>query len=281
LRNTRVILTLHDINNHFAFKPAPDAKRWVRFIGKRALIKIVKEFNVISSTMVDYLKNKLPTTKKVHCIPGRVFDETRSETLPDDLINSIRIVIPGSIDQRRRNYEIVFDLLHQIDQKNLQISLVLLGGISEHGKEILDKCKLYVSRLANLKFFQTDVVDQPVFDREMELAHFVLIPSVIHTVIFDGISETYGLSMSSGTIFDAIKHAKPVIIPEQLAVPDNVESSCFKYATGADIIHFLESFFIRPEKYQEWSEKAVNNSKAYTIENLRRNNPSVFGEPRD
>ncbi|MEI9807412.1 MAG: hypothetical protein WDO16_05755 [Bacteroidota bacterium] len=43
----------------------------------------------------------------------------------------------------------------------------------------------------------------------MDTAHFVFIPSVIATKICGDIPETYGISKSSGNMFDVIKHAKP------------------------------------------------------------------------
>ncbi|MBC7826239.1 MAG: hypothetical protein H7122_00730 [Chitinophagaceae bacterium] len=276
LRKAKIIVTLHDINSHFDFEPGLSIRKWIRYIGKRSLIKAVNDFNVVSSTMVTYLKNKLPSYKKVHCVPGSIFEQSKRPASLNNISGSIHIVIPGTIDQRRRNYELVFDLLDEINQKKIDISIVLLGGINEYGKDILDKCKQYISKTGVLKFFQTDIVDQPVFDNEMDEAHFILIPSVIDTVISDGIRETYGLSISSGTIFDVIKHAKPFIIPEQLAIPDNLESSCFKYSAQKDIIPFLESFLANPEKYSKWKRSALQNSQEYTIENIRKGNAGLF-----
>lgn len=277
LRKTRIIINLHDINNHFIFKAGFSFRRWIRYLGKRALVRVGKEFNVISPTMVEYLRSRLPASKKVHCIPGSVFEESKRQEVPDDLSHGLRTIIPGTLDRRRRNYELVFDLLYEINQRGLPISFVLMGGINENGTEILEKCKQYVSDLHNLTFYQTDVVDQPIFDREMDKAHFIFIPSVIHTVIMDGVQEVYGQTLSSGTIYDVVRHGKPFIIPEQLAIPGNLESSCFKYRSSTEIIPFLESFLDHPEKYLEWNQNALHNSQAYTIEKIRKDNPNIFG----
>ena len=157
------------------------------------------------------------------------------------------------------------------------VTITFLGGISEYGTEILDKCKKYVSGTANLVFFQTDIVDQPIFDREMDEAHFVFIPSVIDTVVSDGIPERYGLSISSGTIFDVIKHAKPMIVPGALAIAEDLESSTFKYESFAEIIPFFESLLGSPGLYETFAQNALTNSRHYTIENIRKLNPGLFG----
>lgn len=276
LRNMRIILTLHDINSHFGFRPGKTFRGWVRNTGKRILVSVVKEFNVVASTMIAYLRNKLPPHKKVHCVPGSVFEEEKRPRTIEGIGQRLKIVIPGSIDNRRRDYDLVFRLLEQINERKLKISIVLLGGISEYGTEILEKCKDYIASTAELLFFQTDIVDQPIFDREMDEADFIFIPSVINTVVSDGVPERYGLSISSGTIFDVIKHAKPMIVPEQLVIPANLESSTFKYLSSAEIILFLENFLLHPETYNEWQINALDNSRMYSIENIRKMNAAVF-----
>ena len=277
LRKTRIIVTLHDINSHFAAAPTGALRTWVRYFGKRAVIKVTREFNVISSTMTDYLQSKLPAGKKVHSIPGGIFEEAKRNTLgPNQPPVQLKVVVPGTIDNRRRNYDDVFDLLEEINRMNLPISIILLGGINEYGKDILEKCKQYVSKVSNLIFFQTDIIDQPIFDREMAQAHFVWIPSVINTIISDGITETYGRSISSGTVFDVIRQGKPCIAPHEMAIPQEIESSCFRYKSIAEILPFLSAFLTDPDQYDDWKKTAVENSREFTIEKIRRQNPGIF-----
>src|SRR4249919_393230 len=74
LKPLRIIITLHSINNYFNHKPAFSIRRIVRTMGKKRLIGAAKEFNVVALTMVNYLKSRLPATKKVHCVPGAVYE---------------------------------------------------------------------------------------------------------------------------------------------------------------------------------------------------------------
>lgn len=274
-KEIRVVLTIHDINGYFNFRPALSIRRLVRFIGKRWLIHQVMEFNVISSTMVDYLRQKLPSNKNIHNVPGSFFDENPTCYFVPQNFTGIKIVIPGTVDIRRRDYEFVFDLLEKVNQKNLKLSFIFLGGInSKYGKHIIEKCRLYPSEI--LQFFETNIVDQPEFDRVMCEAHLALIPTVINTVLSDGITEIYGLSISSGNIFDVIKHAKPFIAPAELQIPPNIQSSSFRYTSEQDIIEFFENMFTNPGKYLTMKEHAIQNSKEYTIEKIRHRNSSLF-----
>ena len=117
---------------------------------------------------------------------------------------------------------------------------------------------------------------QEEFDQQVETAHFIFIPSVVNTKICGNISETYGVSKSSGNIFDAIKHAKPFIVPTKLTIPSNLETSCFKYENISDLADFLKKIASSPVDYAKWQTLALDNSKNYTIEKIRERNGSLF-----
>lgn len=268
----RIILTIHDINGYFTFVPALSLKRFVRYIGKRRLLRRVNEFNVVGNAMVDHLKKKLPADKKVHNIPGCIFEPknyVRNELLPGQTIN---IVVPGSIDDRRRDYWQVFELLDQINSKKINAKITLLGGPNtEHGTAIISECIEYAEEHDNLIFFEEEIIDQPLFDKTMNEAHIVFLPSLHQTVLFDGVTETYGESICSGNIFDVIKHARPAVIPQFLKIPPALESSFFRYKNVEEIVGFVQNL-----KYDDLRDKAFSNSQHFTSESLRLINPGLF-----
>ncbi len=275
LKKTRVIVTLHAINTFFRFKPAFSLRRWVRHVGKRALIKVAGEFNVISDTMVSYLRDQLPAHKQVHQVSGAVFEQDRHGYPGAALNERLLVVVPGSVDPRRRNYEVVFELLEK--SRHLPVSVVLLGAFAPgFGQEIKEQCVRYSSLHSNLAFYDTEVVDQPEFDRIMQAAHLVLMPSVIETVLVDDIPETYGKSICSGNIGDVIKYAKPLIAPQALTLPATLASSTHTYHTVSDIVDLLGSLVNEPAGYQAILDRALHNSRQYTIDKVRAANPSLF-----
>ncbi len=106
---------------------------------KKALIKRVKEFNVVSDTMVDYLRQTTHGQKQVHNIPGAVFEsEQHALTISDHL----QLVVPGSLDKKRRDYHQVFALLKAAEEKQLPLHVTLLGGyMDEYGQAIIKQAK--------------------------------------------------------------------------------------------------------------------------------------------
>ncbi len=88
--------------------------------------------------------------------------------------------------------------------------------------------------------YDTRLVHQDEFDKQLNAAHFVFIPSVIDTAICFSIPEVYGLTKSSGNMFDVIKHARPFITPQSLRISTTLESSCFRYTSIDQLIGFLQ-----------------------------------------
>lgn len=275
LRTSRVIVTVHDINCLFHSAPSWNIRKMVHHIGKRLLIRWVQEFNVISDTMVSYLAQQTNGSKVIHNIPGAVFEGSEQPVV--DQPGYFHLVVPGSIDSKRRDYGQVFALLQEAERKQLPIHLTILGGYTDRaGKNIVAQARDFPSYYTHIRFYDTDIVDQDEFDRQLRQAHFVFSPSVINTVICPGIPEIYGRTKSSGNIFDIIKHAKPFIIPQELTIPANLSTSAITYNHVSDIIHFLGSLQQFPARYQELSQQALHNSRAYTIDKVRAANPTLF-----
>jgi hypothetical protein len=273
LKGRRIIVTLHSINNYFNHKPALNLRRIVRTIGKKRLIRATKEFNVVALTMVDYLKSRLPATKKVHCIPGAVYEGRSDKLQPSKEI--INLVVPGIVDARRRDYDLVFQLADRLEQTGSSTMITLLGGIQPlFGKSVLEK--LISKKNNRIRYYNRPVVDQPEFDKVMDEADFVLLPSTIHNTILDDIPEIYGLSMSSGNLFDIIKHAKPFIAPLQLRVDPFLENSCLRYESVDEIIEVLVALRESPDTLASLQANARVASEHYRVNEVRLRNSDLF-----
>ena len=276
LKHVRVVLTIHSINNFFWKLPNLSVRAIVRSIGKKRLISQVKEFNVVAITLVDYLRSKLPKGKTIYTVPGAVYTGRKSAT--DSTDQKIRkIVVPGVVDERRRNYSHVIKLAELMNEAGLPITIVLLGGLSqEFGQRVKEMIQNSPGK-SKLNFYPDKVVDQPEFDSEMDDADIVLLPATIQTYILDGIYEEYGVTQSTGTLFDIVKHAKPFIASRNLRVDPFLENSCLRYDSPEEILEIIQALEESPEVWQALKEKAIQASTNYTIEAVRKRNSGLFG----
>lgn len=269
----RLVLTVHDINCLFESEPSWSYRKAIIHKGKKKLLKKIDEFNVVSDTMIPYLKSKVKD-KKIHNIPGAVFENRICLQI---ISSSLKIVIPGSLDKKRRDYEQVFELASIAEKEKLSLQIILLGGLpDDYGKYIIQKADQFQSVYCKIYFYKSTFIDQKEFDQQLDAAHFIFIPSVVNTKICGNIPEIYGITKSSGNIFDVIKHAKPFIVPKQLSVPSNLQTSCFKYDNITDIANFLKKITSSSIDYSNCQKLALENSKNYTIEKIREKNASLF-----
>lgn len=276
LPGIRILLTIHDINNYFEFRSNGTLRRYIRNTGKKFLIRNIREFTVLNSTMEASLRLKLPKEKIVRTIPGAYFDENRF-IAPAPPHPFIHITVPGTIDVRRRDYEAVFALLASCNEKQIPVRVTLLGGFPKpYGESVLEQVKEYASRHHNLYWYDTETVDQPEFDKVMQETHFIFSPTRIRTTMSDDVTEQYGLTKSSGNIGDMIRFAKPAFMPEALVLAPAFSHSVIKYADIKEIPELLLQIRDQPEKYIAMQERALEASLQFTLEKIRAAHPDVF-----
>ena len=276
LPDVRIIMTVHLINSFFSTTKKYNYRRLFNHWGKKRLHTRIKEFNVLGQAMVPVLRQKLPPDKIIHCIPGVVYEASAINTLPRPLQNPVRIVVPGSIDGRRRDYEQVFDLLILLQKEDIPVLITLAGSFyKEYGQHILAKCKHWRGKNQQLVYYENGHIDQPEFDKLLQEADLVFMPSVIHTMIDDGVEETYGLTVTSGNISDAVRHAKPFIIPELLIIDSWLEKSCLRYTSVKDIVDFILLTHEDTWIYQNLQKAAIEGAKEYSAGKIRLRNPGV------
>lgn len=140
------------------------------------------------------------------------FNEFNSSESESD---TLKIVIPGTVSQSRRDYDSFFERLKQFRDIGVNYNIILLGKAA--GKE-LKNIKLISDKLPQfitIQYFENKI-NQDIFDDWMMKADVLYCPIQKETEFFS-IKEIYGKTKISGNIGDAIKYAKPAIFPESYA----------------------------------------------------------------
>jgi hypothetical protein len=267
LPRTRVVLTVHDINCLFQPDASLGFKSIIRKLGKRCLTRQVSAYNVISDTMLPYLQEKNSLQKSIYSIPGSVYQDRFNRK---EIAGYIHLVIPGSIEKKRRNYDEAINLIMEAEQRKLPLRVTFLGAaVDEYGKNILEHLAKIPVSFVQVKYYEISSVPQEEFDKQLDNCHFVYIPSMVETISCENIPEVYGITKSSGSIFDGIKHGKPFIIPERLVVPENISSHCIRYSSFSHLATTLYEYYQNPSLYIQVRDRAIDNSANYTTEKIR------------
>lgn len=121
----------------------------------------------------------------------------------------IRIVIPGAVSQKRRDYERV---LKSIKNFRFPSEIIFLGKASGKELEMLQDFEQNKPENISIKYF-TEKVPQYVFDDFMQKADILWCPIQQETEFFSQ-KEIYGFTKMSGNIGDAVKFGKLAVFPE-------------------------------------------------------------------
>ncbi len=121
----------------------------------------------------------------------------------------VTIVVPGTVDQKRRNYR---HILNKISKFEGTYKIVFLGKAT--GQELLWLKDFEKKNIHNIELvYFEEKVSQKDFDQWMRSADLLWCPVQEETEFFSH-PEIYGQTKMSGNIGDAIKYGKPAIFPK-------------------------------------------------------------------
>ncbi|MCK4677202.1 MAG: glycosyltransferase [Bacteroidales bacterium] len=177
------------------------------------------------------------------------------------------IAIIGKVDQRNRDYILLYRALKiALKRSSKVIKLVLLGVSSScYGKKIIKLFKSLESDNFTLVSFKK-FVEQSVFVNCIDQSDFFIIPVKIKTR-YTIYSEIYGLTKISGNINDILKHKKPALISSGYHIENNLKSIVEpfedEYDLATKIIYWCEN-----KKYDSmFIDEALENYKLKNIQN--------------
>lgn len=267
LPKTKTILTVHDVNSLFNPTLRFSAKPILRYIGKKVLAGAASEYAVLLENCKRYLQAGLGISKKITVLPGSVYEGNPDKAVRQLLV--FTVVIPGSIDNKRRNYELILCLMEQLKQASLYFQIVILGSArTKWAKSFQKKIKQASTENSTVRIYESYFVDQVEYDEQLSRCQLVLLPLVTETTN-DAVTETYGQTKASGGFFDAVRHAKPVLLPAQIPVSPELEEQCVPYHSLHHLVALLLLYADNEKEYFRLAERAQRNSLNFTPESIR------------
>ncbi|HLL43481.1 MAG TPA: hypothetical protein VK369_10100 [Segetibacter sp.] len=262
----RILVNLHDINNFFKTNPSLNIRTNIRSIGKKLLMLLTDGYIVNAESMKEYMIKNHLTKKPIYWLQP-VYYKPAASVRESTFTNTI--VIPGSIDQRRRDYDFVLEVIQEMLNWQVSVKWILAGKpMEDYGVKIINKAKELNTQGANISFYN-EVISENEFQKIVAASSLILSPLVSATTIHDNILEVYGESKGSGNVYDAIRHAKPLVVPFKVTVPKGIESSCIKYESKDNLVQQLLKIFTCNAMLSEYRQKAERNSQNFSKERIK------------
>lgn len=81
-------------------------------------------------------------------------------------------------------------------------------------------------------------------------------------------------------MFDAVRHARPLIVPTFMQMPLNMEKACLRYRDADHLLSNIRELHTKPAVYEKWQQNAREMAEHFSVENVRASHPTLFTHSR-
>lgn len=267
LRHLQLSMTVHSINDYKSvlFRNIRDVSETM---AKKILHNSIQHYRVLAPAMVNTFKQAFPS-KQVCFIPGN-FNKPTDQFIFSK--NVFTIIIPGTVEAKRRNYKMVVDFF-KIHIKDLltytPLHIILAGSAdSSFGKDITEA----LHKLTDHDFFRVSafmhILEQQEYETLYQQADIVWAPVILHTNGMRGVEEINAVTHSPGFITDQIYFGKPAIIPKGLQLPPQFAGCNWEYENENDLLAIFTSILSNKSTLMEASRKIRIACNYFRAENF-------------
>jgi hypothetical protein len=198
--------------------------------------------------MVECFKKRLPGAVAVF-IPSRFYASPEPEGVGRDAVvragRPFRVVIPGSVDGNRREYEAVLSFftnwLTRAAPPSRAIELVILGDSdSPYGTGIVTQLQRLESPGFRLVYY-SGYVPALVYEQQIASADVLWSPLRVNKKSSRHSPEIYGQTTASGLTADLLLNNAPALAPVGFVLPESFQAALLSYGSTEE----LEKIFVR------------------------------------
>jgi len=261
-KSVNIVLTIHNVNSFFATADKKSFTSFIKALTRSLALKKCK-LNVYGTNLKQRLLEFRPNSE-VFLFPYEAYS-------PKTIIhkkgneNILKIVIPGTVDLRRRNYELVLSVVKNISHIK-HIQFILLGKpVGQGSTDLIAEFKKYRDSV----IYYTSFVDEDEFEKQMLSADIVLGP--LHKYFkTDETIEEYGVSKETGITFAIIKYALPGIFPAELTIMDEIKSGVTSYKDASELTEIITELSTNKHKLQQLKDNALANAQKFEVKKVKK-----------
>lgn len=148
----------------------------------------------------------------------------------------LRIVVPGSVYQRTKDYRSLLPFVENLKKANVRVDLHLAGRIVDR-QVVADIEKLINSSIHSpngggvMLYTYPEGLSTPAFTEVMNQSDILLAP-LQHKITVGNYYEITGVTKASGVVYDAVFYQKPLYVPDWF---DLAEAPIFRYTDPGDL----------------------------------------------
>lgn len=268
----KTYLIIHNINKWFNPK-INRAKKFSQFdkfkeLARLAVVNRIRNYIVVSSTLQIYCQKNF-LNKNFSFVPFG--NEIQNLQIKNNYTNNIiKVAIPGTISQAR-NYSRILKLISSLDKLNIQYEFIFLGKpIGKYGKEIITLLESLNLNNIIIKTFN-EFISNYIFQKELIDSDIIFSDFNINYISKEGYFEYYGKTKETGISSIAIDYCKPIIIPNEYNLPQEINSQSIKFHSFEDCIKIFKDLYENKQKIKFLKKEAIANNILFYM-NYRQQN---------
>ncbi|HVS97803.1 MAG TPA: hypothetical protein VHE54_15015 [Puia sp.] len=184
-----------------------------------------------------------------------------------DAASPFTIVIPGSIDPNRRDYEIIAAFFESW-QPARPVRLVLLGdGNSGYAKTVISRLQNVESTIFRLVYY-AGYVPEAIYEREIRAAHLFWSPLRVEKKGSRDEPEVYGQTTASGLTADLLLNDIPALVPAGFVLSPPFDKALLSYSSPADVASILDRLLADGQKLSRLRQEIDSAFSFFVKENF-------------
>lgn len=264
----KISLSIHNVNYWFE----NDKKRIEIFL-RNILLKKITSINVGSENLKNEIISKYKFRKNVNVIPFNIYVPNNNNIKIDPY--KIKICIPGMVEIKRRDYELLFRVLEDIDidivKERLEIYLLGKADLSKLGngtQEIIEKCNKLIEKGFKIKYY-TKFVDSEEYNYILYSCNIILGIVNIKTN-FGGNEEVYGITKDTGLNYAMIQAGKPGIFPCNFNTFDELEQTTLRFGCEEQLKQILINLAKDKYNLKDLDDKSKKSAIKFTTKYINQ-----------
>jgi len=253
-------IILHNVNKwtSFSINPFTYPKNFIDLFFR---YKFLNQFNYFITNSPILSKMLLKKSNKQTFIISFNFNYSNQKVLNETTSSKINILIPGIVDQKRRDYVSFLKIFYKyiINNPNSNIQIELLGSLKNNSEIISLIKKINMEKNFSIIYY-TKFVDDEKFNNRI-IKSDIIFSNLKQNINKQGFNEIYGLTKESGISFIIAKYSKPAIIPEWQKVFTQIEDQLIKYYKYSEICGIFTEIELNKDLIHSLQTNAVRNKK--------------------
>jgi glutaredoxin len=232
--------------NHYANKTG--FRKKIEFFGYSLIRKKYDAYIVHTQKHEEYAKS-FEKAKPVFTVPYVILDE---QNIPPAKKFSPEkkpcFIVPGSVHEIRRDYDILYRILEKIPLPHLQKFTLIFNGrpVGKRGTEIIQKFMKFKEK--GLDFIAYDsYVDENEYMNNMRKSDLIISPTR---------PDHYMLQGYTAAVVEALNHGLPIIFPASYEPIDEIKKICYYYQNEEELFAMLMQYLDNPQEIRQLHTEA-------------------------